>query len=93
MEAIKRGDYAAALALSSTEFQTQIGDVEGLQNILSGRGFFPDTWNFHDRIVETETGRLQGSVTLTSGRRMGIVLDFSKVDGAWRVSRIEFINS
>jgi len=93
LEALKTGDFATAFTLSDPTLQSQFGDAVGVQSTYAGRGFFPDEWSFHETSINGDMGTLQASVTITSGQRMGMILDLNKIEGDWLVSRVELIGS
>jgi hypothetical protein len=93
LQALKDGDFAAAYNLSAPTLQAQFGNPAGVQSNFAERAFFPEEWNIHDTSLEDDLGTLQASVSLTNGQRTGITLDLSKIEGDWRISRVELISS
>jgi len=93
MQAIQAGDYATAYTIIDPTFQTQMSNPEGLQNFLASWGFSPASWNFHELNVESGVGTVEGSVRMSDGRNMGVLLTMVQVGGDWRVSHMEFLTS
>lgn len=82
---IAAGDYAGAIALTTSDFQAQT-DAVGLETLARGNGmdgYRSARWS--TRSIENHLGRLEGTLMLADGSTMLIALQLVKSDGEWLV--------
>jgi len=89
IDALEKGDFGAAYAMASPQFQSQFSE-EAFQGVISGGFAFlmePATVVFSDCILEPETTGAQTRVTVTtnSGEGWTLIYQLAESEEGWRI--------
>jgi hypothetical protein len=88
LDAIKKGDFAAAYNMGNTSFQQQSVSPAGLQSRLAG--FVPSTWTLNNFNVQNDQATVSGPITLSTNQQGNVTLTLQNVNGTWKISSINF---
>ena len=89
IDALEKGDFDAAYAMASQQFQSQFSE-EAFQGVISGGFAFlmePVSVVFSDCIFDSETTSAQTRVTVTtvSGEGWTLMYQLAKSEEGWRI--------
>jgi hypothetical protein len=86
LTAIKTDDYDTAYSLCSSSFQSELGSNDELRNAIAHHDAIPTEWKLNLFRMSGNTGEVEGTGTLTRGRRATINLALSREDRKWLIS-------
>lgn len=86
MKHVRAGEYDAAYAMCASSLQQELGSAAELREFFVEYNRVPEEWTFTNTSVENNRGTMRGTVTLASGDKRDLELNFIKEDGDWRVS-------
>lgn len=89
LNALKRGDDAAAFDMLSSDLQDEVG---GRDNWIAAwsQSERPENWSFTSRRIENNIGYLEGTMTWNDGQQTRCNLALSNVSGTWRIVGYDF---
>ena len=86
MQALRDGNYEAAMALCTPELQAKLGGADQLRANIEKDGLQPDKWGFYSRSVTGSQAKLEGSVTFAGSHRQGsLEINLVKRGDQWLV--------
>ncbi len=86
LTAVKIDDYDTAFGLCSSAFQSELGGPDGLKDGIAHRDAIPVEWKLNLFRMGGNNGEVEGTGTLTRGRRAIINLALSREDRKWLIS-------
>ena len=89
MEALKDGDYDAALDACSPALQSYLGGAEELKRTIVDEKLRPSDWRFDSRTQAGDQGALAGTVTMVNDVRGTVTLELRRFGGEGRIVHFE----
>jgi len=86
LTAVRTDDYDTAFSLCSQAFQTELGSTDGLGKSISGRDAIPTEWKLDLFRMNGNNGQVEGTGTLSRGRRAVINLSLTRENRKWLIS-------
>jgi hypothetical protein len=86
LTAVRTDDYDTAFALCSKAFRAELGSVDELRHSIAGRDAIPTEWQLDLFRMNGNIGQVEGTGTLTRGRRAVIDLSLSRENRKWLIS-------
>jgi hypothetical protein len=86
MAALRDGKYSDAFAMCSPALQKQVGDVQGLTNMIENGKVKPVNWTFDKNSITNDTAISRGTVTYSDNRESTVELDFQLLGNDWKVT-------
>ncbi|GAP22627.1 hypothetical protein [Leptolinea tardivitalis] len=86
LAAVKIDDYDTAFSLCSSAFKSELGDPDGLKKAIAHRDAIPTEWKLNLFRMKGNKGEVEGTGTLTRGRRAIINIALSRENRKWMIS-------
>lgn len=86
LAAVKTDDYDTAFSLCSSALQSELGSSDGLRSAIVDRDAIPTEWKLSLFRLSGSTGEVEGTGTLTRGRRAAINLALARENRQWLIS-------
>ncbi len=84
MQSLKTGDYDTAFALCDPSLQKELGNAQGLKQMVEAGKAQPVKWSFDTRNMQNNQGHMEGAVTMQGGEGV-VTMDFVKSGSDWKV--------
>jgi len=88
MQALKATDNTASYHLLGSALQKELGGEPGWATFTKPR--VPTQWNFSNKSIENNQGKLEGTVSFANGQNLGVVLVLGKEGSDWKIIGINF---
>ena len=86
LTAVRTDDYDTAFSLCSKAFKAELGSVDELRHSIAGRDAIPTEWQLDLFRMDGNIGQVEGTGTLTRGRRATINLALARENRKWLIS-------